>query len=237
MIQEHTSQGNVTVDIPNDIKSVIIKMSGGADSSLIAYLFAEFKKNIRWDLDLIAVTLEVESKPYQVMYAKKVIKWINQNLGIEFKDHIYDNMGTSYSKVVNGDDLYADHQWELVNLAYDKHNCQAHVIGVTRNPPIGSLTRHGINQEIEVGERDSLREPDLETQQTIINHGTHYAIQPFVNIDKRAVAEIYNNKQLIKTLYPHTRSCESPSIGDQMQIHCGACWWCAERQWGFGKLI
>lgn len=36
-------------------------------------------------------------------------------------------------------------------------------------------------------------------------------------------------------LYALTISCES--LTDPDPIHCGDCWWCEERKWGFGNYV
>ena len=55
---------------------------------------------------------------------------------------------------------------------------------------------------------------------------------PFININKKQIAELYRELK-IEHLYASTRSCES-LIHDAG--HCGTCWWCKERIWGFGYL-
>lgn len=55
---------------------------------------------------------------------------------------------------------------------------------------------------------------------------------PFVNINKQKIAELYRELG-IEELYKLSRSCESLTINDR---HCGTCWWCKERIWGFGYL-
>jgi 7-cyano-7-deazaguanine synthase in queuosine biosynthesis len=35
-------------------------------------------------------------------------------------------------------------------------------------------------------------------------------------------------------IFPITRSCESWT--NDFSKHCGECWWCKEREWGFGRL-
>jgi 7-cyano-7-deazaguanine synthase in queuosine biosynthesis len=56
---------------------------------------------------------------------------------------------------------------------------------------------------------------------------------PFTNHNKKKIAEIYTQENILD-LFSLTRSCESEeNIGTQ---HCGKCWWCQERMWAFGKL-
>ena len=55
-------------------------------------------------------------------------------------------------------------------------------------------------------------------------------IRPFFNLDKRQIAELYKQHNLLDTLFPLTVSCITEIT------HCGECWFCKERIWGFGKL-
>lgn len=59
------------------------------------------------------------------------------------------------------------------------------------------------------------------------------AYSPLANHDKRSVARLYREFDILDTLYPVTRSCEND---DHPGSHCGKCWWCNERRWGFGYL-
>ena len=62
--------------------------------------------------------------------------------------------------------------------------------------------------------------------------------RPIINLNKKEIAEIYKEFGLLDTLFNQTRSCENPSteITQNFETHCGECWWCKEREWGFGKI-
>ena len=57
---------------------------------------------------------------------------------------------------------------------------------------------------------------------------------PFINVDKQVIRGMYEELNVLEELFPLTRSCESFTLTEG---HCGECWWCQERQWGFGRLI
>ena len=57
---------------------------------------------------------------------------------------------------------------------------------------------------------------------------------PWTNIDKKKIYQIYKDYNLLESLFPLTRSCET--LEEVKEPHCGNCWWCHERQWAFGKL-
>jgi hypothetical protein len=100
--------------------------------------------------------------------------------------------------------------------------------GVTKNPPFEVMTTFTL-ESLENSERDP-------TAIRPIKNGDWY--RPWTNWDKKDLYNVYQQHNLIDTLFPVTRSCEwlnhpwpDPGIG-----HCGKCWWCEERQWGFGRL-
>jgi 7-cyano-7-deazaguanine synthase in queuosine biosynthesis len=61
---------------------------------------------------------------------------------------------------------------------------------------------------------------------------TRQYYSPMFNQNKKKIRELYEHYGLLETLYPITRSCESLTL---TRGHCGACWWCEERMWAFGR--
>ena len=58
---------------------------------------------------------------------------------------------------------------------------------------------------------------------------------PFLFTNKRGLADLYGQYDLLESLFPYTRSCEGET--EETNNHtttCGHCWWCRERFWGFG---
>jgi hypothetical protein len=56
---------------------------------------------------------------------------------------------------------------------------------------------------------------------------------PLFNHNKRDVAKLYRFFDVESTLLPVTRSCENDR---HLGSHCQKCWWCYERNWGFGYI-
>lgn len=52
MIKVETSQGEIIIDVPEKYSKVGIKISGGADSAILSYMLALYKRDVR-DIDLI----------------------------------------------------------------------------------------------------------------------------------------------------------------------------------------
>jgi 7-cyano-7-deazaguanine synthase in queuosine biosynthesis len=57
--------------------------------------------------------------------------------------------------------------------------------------------------------------------------------RPLANFHKKDVADLYRQLGIEQQLFPMTRSCEN--INSPL-THCGQCFWCEERKWGFGYL-
>ena len=127
-------------------------------------------------------------------------------------------------------------QSKLVNDAYNSNIIDCHTLGVTANPYKDESTLHLFSDE-HGWKRDPERDRDGVLKQTFLGQdNTIKSFRPFTNIDKRGIAELYEHFGLMDTLFPLTKSCEgfTPSWDSP---HCGKCWWCLERQWGFGRLI
>ena len=114
--------------------------------------------------------------------------------------------------------------------------------GFTRPPPKGAIVDYDANSPIAVGGVDHEKvlptywtKEDNELIQVIFGlaiGGEKPLYTPFINVNKQELAKIYSFLE-IEDLYSITRSCESLTLTTG---HCGTCWWCKERIWGFGYL-
>jgi len=82
-------------------------------------------------------------------------------------------------------------------------------------------------KELQIEGRDETRDVPREWRSKSRNGIYHY--QPFINRDKRYVAELYKQHQL-QELADLTISCESLTAPRP----CKTCWWCKEKYWAFG---
>jgi len=99
--------------------------------------------------------------------------------------------------------------------------------GLTASPPNAVL--EGFNEKLNM---PVSRDPSIVREVYRPPNGKFYA--PFYNVDKQKICEVYKELGVLEDLFPVTRSCESFVLTEG---HCGKCWWCEERQWGFGRLI
>ena len=218
------SQDDIIIDIPSKYTKIGIKASGGLDSTILAYMLALYKRDERPDIDIIPVTLIESTKPFQFMYCSMSLQKIEEMVGITFGTHYFNMVHTH---------LIGQGQDELVIELYDKKIIECHYYGVTLNPPIDAFpNQDGVDP-------DRVRLPAGEKYPTVTD-GNNW--QPFANIDKKGIYELYKSLDVLDVLFQLTHSCEMTHGEYTMQLdlskHCGMdnCWWCQERLWGFGRL-
>lgn len=216
MIIEHSQQNIEFYERPHT-KKVLWKVSGGADSAMIGYMLTKFVSEERPDITIIPITTSHYGKPYQIEYAEKVIGFMKQTFGEQFFGKHYTN---EMNEEINED--YTVAQKRLYDLVLSIENFQSSYTGITINPPENELDPFG-------GPVDN-RSSD---KTHAVRNGDSW--RHFANIDKKGVAELYNKFGLMDTLYPLTRSCEEWT--HDFSEHCGECWFCKERYWGFGRYV
>lgn len=212
---------DIEFNLPQHFKNVGIKISGGADSALIAYMLAKYIKEERSDLTIIPLTVTHALKNYQVEFSNKVINFIEKEFDIKF--------GQQYTAMAAGEDDYADTQAILVSKAFEDGVIDCLYMGLTHNPPMEVMMTFA-PMVIEAGLPDrnhtALKNPKISP--------TRYA--PLINKDKKEVADLYEQLGLMDTLFPLTRSCEC--FTTDFTEHCKIkCFHCHERFWGFGRYV
>ena len=208
------SQQDIKIDIPKDIFNVGIKLSGGADSAILCYILAKYKQEHRLNINIIPITCNSDTKPFNFKYARKVLNKITELTGINFPEteHRFFKIRGSH---------YIEDQEMFVKLLYKIKAIQIHFIGITTNPPV------------DLG-------PGADTGRSKTNNPTVFnkkSYRPLINIDKKGVCELYNTLEVLDDLFPETFSCEDYNTEKYhaLNIHCKECWFCKERYWGFNR--
>lgn len=226
-------------------KNIGIKLSGGADSSILYYALCNYYRD-RDDVNIYPITRDTEEKWWYSRGAKTVIDCVTELTGKspaewyvvypdDFKNQIEapgHDPGTSKmeeaAKIYNLDVLY---------------------VGLTKNPPLDDMRKYFLenssNLDVSrvmdyIDTRDSTRDVQVEqTISTVVHHGKELTqVVPFASLDKRAVKQMYEHYGVLDKLYPFTYSCESePESKTKPLTHCCYCFFCLERQWGFNRII
>ena len=191
-----------------------LKISGGADSALVAYILSKYVAEQRPDVKIQPITVSHAGKSYQKEFSEKVIDFCRQQFGDIFLPHIHGWCDTG--------DQYVSAQDDIVIQLYKNKKIQCHFIGITQNPPAEAMDEIGWNGPADDRSAGIIR-PMKENN----------AYRLLINTNKRGVYKLYKHYNILDTLFPLTRSCEA--FTDNFNKHCGECWFCKERYWGFGR--
>lgn len=100
------------------------------------------------------------------------------------------------------------------------------VSGMTSNPPDEEMKKYNFYDNAE-------RRRDKGQNLPVFN-GRVY--EPLKNVDKKFVAGVYKEYNLMDELFYLTGSCvASPLDQNWTDSACGVCWWCKEKEWAFGE--
>jgi hypothetical protein len=214
--------GNFEIDVHDG--PICLYMSGGVESSLLCYILIKYAPG---PIHIVSVGNGTTNNQ-EPINSLKVINFCMKKLGrreVYFHSH-WVEYKTIYSVLL--DEFF---------------NYPVSYFGLTRPPPEGSIVDFDREGMIAVGGIDHKKIlPHYWTEENLallnstlkvnFSKDGYNAYTPFVNINKREIAKLYKNLE-IEDLYPVTRSCESLTLTTG---HCGKCWWCKERIWGFGYL-
>ena len=189
-----------------------ISCSGGADSSLLLYFLMKYSNDKIYILSTGNKARQFKNVTTTNNVIQKCIE-LTGNINIEHHSTFCDHQ--TLSNIFDKLDYYRKNK--LINIFYT---------GITANPP-KSITDTFIEEVTEVDRNPTIMKDVL--------RNNNKAYTPWINIDKKKLAQIYKEYNLIDSLFVYTRSCEweaqnvkAPKLG-----HCGICWWCQERAWGF----
>ncbi len=247
----HRVAKELDVEVP---KTAIIKMSGGIDSTLMGYCLALYKKHEYPDLKLKIVTINgYPPKNWNRMYAHRILDKITQLTDVQFPErYVGDQLSPGLSaeqerEYVGKEELWKDggvdpYGTAVIKIGLDNSDPSDVIFtGVTANPPT-HLTQfyQDYLPEVYGGEYQApelqARTPNETRDEYDIGGNNRIWWHPWTNWDKQDLAELYNNLSIMDTLFPLTRSCEGMGSEILAGKHCGECWWCLERLWGFGRL-
>lgn len=219
MIVDCVNDKTIEFDLPEHFKQVGLKISGGADSAIVAYMLAKYIAEERPDLTIIPITVTHAEKNYQVEFSNKVINFIEAQFGIKF--------GQQFTNMAESEETYTQTQANLVDKLFSDKVIDCLYMGLTHNPPLEVMQTFA-PMVIAAGFPDRNHTSPKKQKISI----SRYA--PLINMDKQEVAELYKKFDVMDTLFPLTRSCEN--VTTDFSEHCKIkCFHCHERFWGFGR--
>jgi 7-cyano-7-deazaguanine synthase in queuosine biosynthesis len=183
-----------------------ISCSGGADSALLLYILMQ--NNVQ-PIHIFTCTSKLKNYGSALTSVNVINKCIELTNNNKIFHHIH------YVDEQTEENLFYENQFRDINVLYT---------AITENPP-EEVTDRFMNRISEVERNPEKLKPLYRVDNKVYT--------PFANINKKEIYNIYKELNLIDSLYPITRSCESFT---RTQGHCGQCWWCEERMWAFERL-
>tara|TARA_B100001057_G_scaffold385061_2_gene391704 strand:+ start:10567 stop:12855 length:2289 start_codon:yes stop_codon:yes gene_type:complete len=245
------THGDQTIDLfPNEIPEVCpISLSGGLDSASLMYLVSTHFP----DIQLIPYTCLDLNAPKDADAAKEIVEWMQKkfpkNNIPDIEIYPFNDKNEDYvtfeqcdatiekypqfkgmrrrqvSKIIQVDQI----SWQMMKRF---PGC-IRLDGMTRNPP---------KEEMEAGnfwhKAERRRDKEAEYIEPWRPNKKHPALsiyQPYCNVDKKFVAGVYIENDLMDDLFPMTRSCvgTSPKLTKDFTVECKECFWCEEKAWAF----
>lgn len=213
----------IPIDIHDD-KTIGLSLSGGADSALLLYILMTHTDKPIHLFSFFPKEKRIIAMPAVERVVNRVCELTGKNNIVHHKIDIevYDNklLPTVMNEYITRGEI---------DIIYT---------GLTIFPPDDVISEwedkpfevayeirqdNGLHRNLYYGFDDNM--------QPTFEKSTFY--RPYMNYNKRYIAGIYRELDLEESLFPYTRTCEDITILDG---HCGKCFWCKEREWGFGHL-
>jgi hypothetical protein len=240
--------GNQTIDLFNfPIKQVILSLSGGLDSASLFYLICtHFPK-----IEIIPMCGRDVHNPKDALAVGKIVDWMRVEFpNVSIKDiHFYNfddrdelfypkcreaiKRRPEFAKFGEGPDKNSgackvSKILQIDEIAYNiqsKYPKALRTDGQSANPPIEVMKQHKMFYR----KAERIRDPDSRKVQM-----AYKLYHPYINVDKKFVADIYKTYNLMNTLFPLTRSCVGrEEETDNYTKECHKCFWCYEKRWAF----
>jgi 7-cyano-7-deazaguanine synthase in queuosine biosynthesis len=203
---------DINIDI-NDAGPIGITVSGGADSAALLYILL---KNTTQPVHIYSFLSDAKGSVVEPVAERVVAQCVelsgNSNV-VHHKEHIAEQTPRLLATI-----LKERIEQGEISIAY---------YGSTKFPPedVINTFEEKLDEEL-LGSRG-----DGEVRDVYMFN--NYFYRPLINHSKQDVFKLYSSLGLLESLYPLTRSCENIYSPDK---HCGKCFWCEERRWGFGYL-
>ena len=238
------------MEVINQQEYIGIRMSSGIDSAILCHIVLKYFPHIK----LMPITFYNKVRPGAIVSMGNVLKVLNelnpnnnlmtQEIGI-FETSGFSKPDIPFDNIKrNPKDIF---QKQFITDLFDRHNGKLNVIlsGETLNPPIEDQIAMG--QETEFPEDRNRTRADL---LAVYDHNgtTKYEYRPFRNNNKREIADICRELNLMGSLFPVTETCETEPANYKKRLPelygmtytapgiepCQCCWACREKFWAYG---
>lgn len=230
---------NQTIDFTMPAnREIVISLSGGADSAALFYLackhypekvyipFTGLDENAPKDAEAARLITRFMKKKFKNVKVKNT-RVFNFN-DVEYKYTTYGSVKKTRKKEfpeMNMRQVSKIVQLRQISSKMRKfYRSSLEVDGMTANPSMHEMEQGNFGH---FGERRRDIINDLDTM-------GFKRWEPFINVNKKFIADIYKQNNLLNSLFKLTRSCTGgPHETDNFTKECHKCFWCFEKRWAF----
>lgn len=222
-----------------DFKSLYLCVSGGSDSAIGLYLISKFISENNLDTKITIVTA-VEPQPIYCRNdknAKKVVSIINDMFpNINIDNHLIKFLEGYKRRKVEEPQNFPKYkivkQWHNDNWKLGDYDLG--VSFVTSFPKVEEMNKPLYEKSLTIGPEDRNYTGNKNDKIKIHSRGGSWW-EPFLNMTKSDLADLYTKHNLMYNLFPYTASCTGDSKHTKnFTKPCQKCFWCLEKYWAFG---
>ena len=230
---------NQTIDFtmpPN--KHIVLSLSGGADSAALFYLAC---KHYPEKVYLPFTGLD-ENAPKDAEAARLITRFMKQKFKtLQIKNTRVFNFNDREYKYITHKAVKRTKkkQFPGMNMRQVSKMVQLRSMSAkmrTKYPlsfEIDAITANPSMQEMQEGNFGHFGERRRDLDEAANTMGAK-RWQPFINVNKKFIADIYNQNGLLNNLFALTRSCTGNRYDtDNFTKECHKCFWCFEKRWAF----
>jgi len=237
------------LNIINQQEFIGIRISGGIDSATLCYIVFKYFPHVK----LLPITLYNVLRPNARQSVHNVMTFLKNefpdNKIMESEIGVFDTTG--YVKLDINDGIKRSpkdvFQKQFIPSLFKKYEGKLNFIlsGETLNPPLSEQLK--LFQEAE-NEFLPARNDKKINLLHVYDNKSKYEYSPFRNFNKKQVAEIGKELNIVDKLFPLTETCETPPhryddyYSKKFEITyekpgvepCQCCWPCREKYWAYG---
>jgi hypothetical protein len=206
----------------NNRSNIWVSVSGGTDSALLLYLIAKYLYDTQSQAKITPWCYVDDSRPGNDLAVKRIIDAVSKRVDYKIEELIVDH----FYKHPGGDKV------ALTKPFWDQHadsgNYDLYATALSAAPPLEDMQSNPEFYKLfkQVGPEDRL------STGTVVSYDNKHKMvvwKPFINLNKKNLAQVYDEEDLMDDLFPLTESCVGRS-----NTPCYNCFWCYEKHWAFG---
>jgi hypothetical protein len=231
----------VSIPFENNVQSIAISLSGGADSALLAYLLCEHIESNKLPIDVFIIShiRMWKTRPWQKYNQLDTYGWLCRRFRTihftRYENFIPPDIEWGDKGATLIDEYGKESSGDIIEIrAFAEYICHQEDIDVYYN----AVTRNPRNTDFKGMAKRDIEPTEDNKHLRLMTHMGRIAVHPFRFIEKSWVIKQYVDKNIIDLLN-NTRSCEGEfdgvnyitfNVGDYVPL-CNTCFWCKEREW------